>query len=138
MGGAALEVRAKLDAVILALLGGRQKHKLGIGEFHRDFLRSVGDGISRRHRRSPALAMTPSGQNPATRPCSLVEPSHTTALLPPNCQSFLDNLIAGFGPTRSSNDPEPQGDQPGRGVKPPSAEDSYCGNPMLLSCSAHE
>jgi hypothetical protein len=27
---------------------------------------------------------------------------------------------------------------PGRCVKPPSAEDSYCGNPMLLSCSAHE
>ena len=27
---------------------------------------------------------------------------------------------------------------PGRCVKPPGAEDSYCGNPMLLSCSAHE
>jgi len=26
----------------------------------------------------------------------------------------------------------------GRCVKPPGAEDSYCGNPMLLSCSAHE
>jgi hypothetical protein len=27
---------------------------------------------------------------------------------------------------------------PGRCVQPPGAEDSYCGNPMLLSCSAHE
>src|SRR5260370_10695120 len=26
----------------------------------------------------------------------------------------------------------------GRWVRAPSAEDSYCGNPMLLSCSAHE
>jgi hypothetical protein len=38
----------------------------------------------------------PAGQDPGTRLCNLVEPSHTTALLAPKCQSFLDNLIAGF------------------------------------------
>jgi hypothetical protein len=62
-------------------------------------LRSVSDGVSRRHHRSPALATKPAGQDSGTRPCRLVEPSHTTALLAPKCQSFLDNLIAGFQPS---------------------------------------
>jgi hypothetical protein len=38
----------------------------------------------------------------------LVEPSHTTALLAPKCQSFLDNLIAGFSQNGSWNDPRPR------------------------------
>ena len=50
--------------------------------------------------------MKPAGQDPATRPSGLVEPSHTTALLPPKSQSFLDHLIAGFWPTGSSNNPD--------------------------------
>src|SRR5260370_13148961 len=52
------------------------------------------------------MAMKPAGQDPATRPSGLVEPSHTTALLPPKSQSFLDHLIAGFWPTGSSNNPD--------------------------------
>src|SRR5260221_1053347 len=52
------------------------------------------------------MAMKPAGQDPATRPSGLVEPSHTTALLPPKSQSFLDHLIAGFWPTGSSNHPD--------------------------------
>src|SRR5258706_9394024 len=52
------------------------------------------------------MAMNPAGQDPATRPSGLVEASHTTALLPPKSQSFLDHLIAGFWPTGSSNNPD--------------------------------
>src|SRR5882672_10212089 len=52
------------------------------------------------------MAMKPAGQDPATRPSGLVEPSHTTALLPPKSQSFLDHLVAGFWPTGSSNNPD--------------------------------
>src|SRR6266481_777654 len=52
------------------------------------------------------MAMKPAGQDPATRPSGLVEPSHTTALLQPKSQSFLDHLIAGFWPTGSSNNPD--------------------------------
>src|SRR5216684_8129404 len=69
-------------------------------------LHSVGDDDCRRHHRSPAMAMKPAGQDPATRPSGLVEPSHTTALLQPKSQSFLDHLIAGFWPTGSSNNPD--------------------------------
>jgi hypothetical protein len=36
VGGAALQVRGKLDTAILALRGGGQEHELGVGEFHRD------------------------------------------------------------------------------------------------------
>jgi hypothetical protein len=47
------------------------------------------------HHRSPTSAMEPAGQDPRAR----LEPGteQSTALFTGNCQSFLDNLIAGFG-----------------------------------------
>ena len=59
-------------------------------------LRLVADGVSRRHHRSPALASKPARRDPETRRCRLVEQSHTTARSRHECQSILDNLIAGF------------------------------------------
>jgi hypothetical protein len=72
VGGAALQVGRKFNGTVLALRGRGQEHKLGIGESHRD-LRSVGDGISRRHHRSPARARKPAGQIPGAS-MALYEP----------------------------------------------------------------
>jgi hypothetical protein len=64
-------------------------------------LRSVHDG-ERRHHRSPALARTPAGRDPEQALASPVE-HHITALLGPECQSFVDNLLAKIRAWRSSN-----------------------------------
>jgi hypothetical protein len=67
-------------------------------------LRSVRDGQSCRHHRSPALAIKPAGQDSRNEARPPRRASHTTALLAPKCQSFLDNLIAGFSQNGSCND----------------------------------
>src|SRR6266436_373792 len=105
LGGTAGQIRRRFKGAIVALRSRGQQQQLGLGQFH-GILHSVGDDDCRRHHRSPALAMKPAGQDPATRPSGLVEPSHTTAQLPPKSQSFLDHLIAGFWPTGSSNNPD--------------------------------
>src|SRR6266702_6087459 len=87
VGGAALQVGRNVNCTIVALRGGGQEYKLGVGELHRD-LRSVSNGVSRRHHRSPAMARKPAGQDPGTRQYRLVEDSHTSALFAPGIQSF--------------------------------------------------
>jgi hypothetical protein len=59
-----------------------------------EILRSVHGGVAPHHR-SPASAMEPAGQDPRARQEPGTEQS--TALFAGNCQSFLDNLIAGLG-----------------------------------------
>ena len=88
VGGAALQVGRNFNCTIVALRGGGQEYKLGVGEFHRD-LRSVSNGVSRRHHRSPAMARKPAGQDPGTRQYRPIENSHTSALFAPGIQSFL-------------------------------------------------
>src|SRR5262249_35696504 len=60
---AAFELGANFNGAVLTLRGGRKHHQQGIGEFHWD-LHSVDDGVSRRHHRSPAVAIKPTGQDP--------------------------------------------------------------------------
>jgi hypothetical protein len=56
-----------------------------------------------RHHHSPTVAFQPAGQG--SRGAPRARNGYTTALLATECQSFLDNVIAGFGPTGSWNDP---------------------------------
>ena len=49
----------------------------------------------RRHRRSPTLAMQPAGQDPEAAPGA--RNGHSTAPFADECQSFLDNVMAGLG-----------------------------------------
>jgi hypothetical protein len=65
--------------------------------WHRDLLRF--SGVSRRHRRSPTSAIKPAGQDPKARLGAWNAVS--TALFTREGQSFLDNLIAGWGPIAS-------------------------------------
>jgi len=65
-------------------------------------LHSVGDGVSRRHRRSPAVAMKPAEQDPESVDCA--QGPRSNALLAAEIQSFLDHLLAGFRQSRASND----------------------------------
>ncbi len=58
--------------------------------------------VSRRHHRSPAVAMKPAGQDPESVDCA--QGPHSNALLAAEIQSFLDHLIAGFRQSRASND----------------------------------
>src|SRR5262245_35445923 len=60
-------------------------------------------GVLRRHHRSPTSAIEPAGQDPGMR--LLTGTGHTSALFARKSQSFLDNVIAGFRPARSSGDP---------------------------------
>jgi hypothetical protein len=77
-----------------ALRSRGQNGELGIGKsYHRDLISLA--QRHRCHRRSPALAMQPAGQDPEARPCA--RNGHSTALFAEECQSFLDNVIAGLG-----------------------------------------
>src|SRR5262249_9428080 len=57
-------------------------------------------GVPRRHHRSPTSAIEPAGQDPGMRLSTGTD--HTSALFAWKSQSFLDNVIAGFRPARSS------------------------------------
>jgi len=52
-------------------------------------------GVVCRHHHSPASAMQPAGQDPRGTPRA--RNGHSTALFTDECQSFLDNVIAGLG-----------------------------------------
>ena len=54
--------------------------------------------------------MQPAGQDPEAPPGA--RNGHTTALFADECQSFLDNVIAGFAPSGSCNDPAWETDAP--------------------------
>src|SRR5262245_16581708 len=87
-------------------LGGRARSTFlaRLVAWHVGILSSVNDGISCRHHRNPAAGPQPAGLDPERGHRRLVELTHTTALLAPKGQSFLDNLIACFPASRSWND----------------------------------
>src|SRR5215469_3286853 len=58
-------------------------------------------GVTRRHHRSPTSAIEPAGQDPGM--CLSTGTGHTSALFARKSQSFLDNVIAGSRPARSSS-----------------------------------
>jgi hypothetical protein len=99
--GAAGQIGRPLKGAVVALRCRRQQHQLGIGQFH-GALHSVDDGECRRHHRSPAMAARPAGQD--SEMLIAAQNGHSTALFAPECQSFLDNLRAGFGAKESAND----------------------------------
>jgi hypothetical protein len=103
-GGIALNVRRQFDSAIIALRSrGQNDQLLRIGEScHRDPpLRWR--GLFCRHHHNPTLAMQPAGQDPGRAPRA--RNGHSTALFGYECQSFLDNLIAGLGEIGAWNDP---------------------------------
>jgi hypothetical protein len=63
IGRTALELGTNFDGAVLSLGGGGKQHQLRVGEFHRDSPFGY-DGVSRRHHRSPAVAIKPAGRNP--------------------------------------------------------------------------
>src|SRR5262249_22420702 len=69
---------------------------------HGGILSSLSDGIVCRHHRSPALAMKPAGEDPGS--ATALGTMHSTALLGEKSQSFPDNLIACFPPSRSTDE----------------------------------
>ena len=91
------------NSTIVALRSRGQNDELRIGKScHRD-PPSRWCGVARRHHRSPTLAMQPAGQDPEAR---LVPGTVTVPLCSrPECQSFLDNVIAGLGQIGAWNDP---------------------------------
>jgi hypothetical protein len=91
--GSAGQIGWPLKGTIVTLRCRRQQHQLGIGQFH-GILHSVVDGECRRHHRSPAVAMQPAGQDPEV--LMAARNGHSTAPFAPECQSFLDNILAGF------------------------------------------
>jgi len=101
--GSAGQIGWPLKGTVVALRCRRQQHQLGITQFH-GILHSVDDG-ERRHHRSPAVAIKPAGQD--SEMLIAARNGHSTAPFAPECQSFLDNLRAGFGANRSANDPQP-------------------------------
>jgi hypothetical protein len=66
--------------------------------------------------------MEPAGQDPEAP--SGARNGHTTALFTDESQSFLDNLIAGFAPSGSCNDPA-LGNRCSSGQKGPEAAGAY-------------
>ena len=62
-------------------------------DFDIEILRSVHGGVAPHHR-SPASAIKPAGQDPGAPQAPGTDDS--TALFAEECQSFLDNFIAGF------------------------------------------
>ena len=91
-GGATHQIWWPFNGAVVALRGRRQQHQLGIGQFH-GILHSVVDGECRHHR-SPAMAARPAGQD--SEMLIAARNGHSTAPFAPECQSFLDNLPAGF------------------------------------------
>ena len=89
-GGFAAVARVAVD------LGERFFEDFGIGILH-----SVYGGVAPHHR-SPATANKPAGQDS----WALMRPGldDSTAPIADECQSFLDNLVAQFGPRRAWND----------------------------------
>jgi hypothetical protein len=59
-------------------------------------------GIAPRHHRSPTSANKPAGQDSWAFMTPGLDDS--TAPIADECQSFLDNLVAQFGPRRAWND----------------------------------
>jgi hypothetical protein len=86
-GGFAVVARAAVD------LGGRFFADIGIG-----ILDSVYGGVAP-HYRSPTSANRPAGQDS----WALIRPEFddSTAPIPDECQSFLDNVVAQFGRRRA-------------------------------------
>jgi hypothetical protein len=80
--------------------GARIRAELGdfLVDFAIEILPSVGSGVSPHHR-SPTSANGRRGWISGSTPASGIDDS--TAPVAAECQSFLDNVVAGFGPTAS-------------------------------------
>jgi short subunit dehydrogenase len=77
LGNGSFPVSGEFNGAIRALRRGGQQHKLAIRKLLRCHagISSVDDGVSRRHHRSPALAIKPAGQDPrkSQRPSGVLQ-----------------------------------------------------------------